>query len=275
MGPIRHISSLSVSFMIISTILSVVIPIAAIIFMAVKKKLNWKATLFGALFFLVFVIVLENIMHNIVLGADATKSVVYQNLPLYVIYGGFAAGIFEETARLLCFRFILKVNSENTIYTGISYGLGHGGIEAMFIGGLASIGNLVTSVMFNRGLFDKLTDSLNGQQLEAFNKSINDLINAPSYMFLITGVERVTSLALQIALSLLVFKAVSDKKWKFLAYAVLIHAGIDMIAILFQRKVITNIFLLEGVILLLTAAVVYAAFRINRAKPLEGEILNE
>lgn len=270
----RHISSLSVSFMIISTILSVVVPIAAIIFMAVKKRLNWKAMLFGTLFFLVFVMVLENIMHYFVIGADVSKSVVYKNLPIYVIYGGFAAGIFEETARFLCFRFILKVNRESTVYTGISYGLGHGGIEAMIIG-LAAIGNLVTSVMVNRGLFDSLTVSMNEQQLEAFNKGINELINAPSYMFLISGVERVMALALQIALSLLVFKAVRYKKWKYISYAVLIHAGIDMIAVLFQRGVITNIFLLEGIILLLTAAVVYAVFRIYRTKPSEGEILNE
>lgn len=259
-----RISNLSVFLMSVSTLLSFVVPIALIIFLGVKRRLNIKATLLGALLFFVFVIVLENIMHYFVLGPDSTKSAIYKNLPVYVLYGGLAAGIFEETARFLCFRFILKVNKENNIYTGISYGLGHGGIETIFIGGIASIGNLVTSVMFNKGSFGSLIATMNPQQLEDFNKGMSELINAPSYMFFMTGLERITALALQIALSLFVFKAVREKKWLYIVYAVLIHAGIDAIAILYQRNVITNIFLIEGSMFIATAVVFYLAFKLNK-----------
>jgi uncharacterized membrane protein YhfC len=159
------------------------------------------------------------------------------------------------------------VGESESIDTGISYGLGHGGIEAILIGGLAAIGNLATSVMYNKGLLSTATAAMNDQQLEAFNKGIDALINTQSYIFLMSGVERMAALVLQIALSLFVFKAVKEKRWQYFAFAILIHAGVDMFAVLFQRGEITNIFLLEGVILLVSVVTAVVAFKINKRNP--------
>lgn len=260
------VSTLSIVYMAISAILAFLVPIAIIVVMGVKRKLNWKAMLFGALLFVVFVLILERIMHYFVLGANPTQSIIYKNPVLYMLYGGFAAGIFEETARLLCFKYLLKVRDNESIYTGVSYGLGHGGIEAILLGGIAAVGNLVTSVMLNGGMLKSVTAAMSGQQLDTFNQGINGLINTPSYMFMISGVERMVALVLQIALSLFVFKAVMEKKWQYFAYAILIHAGIDMFAVLYQKSIITNIFLLEGIILIATVIVGIIALRINKKK---------
>lgn len=275
MDKLGNVSTLSIVFMAISAVLAILVPIALIIFMGIKKRLNWKAMMFGALLFLVFVLLLERIMHILVLGSDPTKSVIFNNPILYMLYGGFAAGIFEETARLLGFKFLIKVRENESIHTGISYGLGHGGIEAILLGGLAAVGNLVISIMLNGGALNALTATMGGQQLDVFNKSISSLITTPSYLFLITGVERMIALALQIALSLFVFKAVTEKKWQFFAYAILIHAGIDMPAVLFQKGIITNVFLLEGTILVLTLIVIFAAFRINKKEPVPEQVTME
>ena len=257
---------MSIVYMTISAVLALLVPIALIVFMGVKKRLKWKAMLFGALLFVVFALILERIMHALVLGADPTQSAIYKNPVLYMLYGGFAAGIFEETARLLCFKSFLKVKNNESIYTGISYGLGHGGIEAILVGGIAAVGNLVTSVMLNSGMLKAVTAAMSGQQLDKFNQGMNGLVNTPSYMFLVSGGERMIALVLQIALSLFVFKAVVEKKWQYFAYAILIHAGIDMLAVLFQRGIIKNVFLLEGIILLATVAVAIVAFKINKKK---------
>jgi uncharacterized membrane protein YhfC len=72
---------------------------------------------------------------------------------------------------------------------------------------------------------------------------------------------------IQIGLSLFVFKAVKEKKRLFYVYAILLHAGIDMFAILFQRGVIKNIVLLEGAVFVAAAVVMAAGFAFNKGKP--------
>ena len=49
------------------------------------------------------------------------------------LYGGLMAGVFEETGRYVSFKWFLK--KETRIQDGLSYGIGHGGIEAMLIVG--------------------------------------------------------------------------------------------------------------------------------------------
>jgi uncharacterized membrane protein YhfC len=260
----QNVSALSITFMAISVFLAIVVPVGIIIWMGVKKMLNAKATFFGALLFIVFAVVLENLMHMLVLGKVPAQSAIYKSPVLYMIYGGFAAGIFEEVARLLGFKFLLRVRDGESFDTAVSYGLGHGGIESVLLGGFASISYLATSVMLNGGLLKGVTATMNEQQLASFNQGITIITTSPSSMFLVVGIERLIALTLQVSLSLFVFKAAVDKKWQFFIYAVLIHAGIDMIAVLGQRGYISNMFVLEGIISLITIASTVVAFRVSK-----------
>ena len=105
---------------------------------------------------------------------------------------------------------------------------------------------------------------MNEQQLASFNQGINIIATSPSSMFLIVGVERLITLTLQVSLSLFVFKAVVEKKWQYFFYAILIHAGVDMIAVLSQRGYISNMFVLEGIVLIMTIASAVAAYKVNK-----------
>lgn len=264
MENIQNVSTLSIVFMSISVFLAIIVPIGIIIWMGVKKRLNAKAAFFGVLLFIVFALVLENLMHRLVLGKDPTQSAIYKNVVLYMLYGGFAAGIFEEAARLLGFKFLIRVREGESLNTGISYGLGHGGIEAVLLGGFVSASYLITSIMLNGGLLKGMTASMNEQQIANFNQGISAITSSPSGLFLIVGIERLIALTLQVALSLFVFKAVTEKKWQYFIYAVLIHAGIDMVAVLGQRGYIGNMYLMEGIVLAATVASIIAAFRVNK-----------
>jgi uncharacterized membrane protein YhfC len=264
MDKIQNVSTLSVTFMAISAFLSIVVPIGIIIWMGVKKTLNAKALFFGALLFIIFSLVLENLTHVLILGKDPTQNAIYKNIVLYMLYGGFAAGIFEETARLLGFKFLVKVSGGESLNTGISYGLGHGGVESALLGGYISISYLLTSIMVNGGMLKGTTAAMNEQQLASFNQEISVLTSSPSNVFLVVGIERVVALTLQVALSLLVFKAVRDKKWLYFIYAILIHAGVDMVAVLGQRGYISNMFVLEGIILLMTIASIVFALKVSK-----------
>lgn len=265
MEKIQNVSTLSITFMTISIFLSIAVPIGIIIWMAVKKMLNAKATFFGALLFIVFVVILENIMHVLVLGKDPAQSAIYKSPVLYLIYSGFAAGIFEEVARLLGFKFLIRVEEGESLSTGISYGIGHGGCEAVLMGGFVSISYLTTSVLINGGQLGSMTAAMNEQQLENFNQGIQLITGSPSSVFLFLGIERLIALVLQVALSLLVFKAVTDKKWQYFTVAILIHAGIRMLQVLGQRGyIISNVYLMDGILLLVTIISIVAAFRVNK-----------
>ena len=259
-----NISTISIVFMAISAGLSILVPITVIVILGMKKRMNWKAMILGAVLFIVFVMILESLMHSAVLGADLSQSAIYRSPWLYMLYGGFAAGIFEETARLLCFKFLVRARENESMDTGISYGLGHGGIEAILIGGLGAVSNLMMSIMYNSGALNSVTAALNSEQLSAFNQGMNNLKNTSPEFFLLGGFERVTALLLQVALSLFVLKAVSDKKWLYFIYAILIHAGIDMFALLYQREIITNIYVLEGIVLIGASITAFFAFRLFR-----------
>lgn len=90
------------------------------------------------------------------------------------------------------------------------YGVGHGGFEAVLILGIVSINNLVNVVLLNTGAFTAaLSENLDVQQaLEA----VSPLATLPAWQFFLGGAERLMAMALHIALSLLVFKAVKDRK---------------------------------------------------------------
>jgi uncharacterized membrane protein YhfC len=51
------------------------------------------------------------------------------------------AGVFEETARYIAYRFLLK---EHNMENGLIYGVGHGGIESIMLVGV----NVVTIGFF-------------------------------------------------------------------------------------------------------------------------------
>ena len=68
--------------------------------------------------------------------------------------------------------------------------------------------------------------------------------------FLAIGFERLCALVIQIALSILVLYSINIEKIKYLFVAIILHAMIDIPAILYQMKVIGNIWIVEGMVLL-------------------------
>ena len=251
-----QVSAAAILFMAVSIVLSILLPVGAVIWLAVKKKLSLKAVLWGALLFPVFALGLEGQgLHRLVFGA-------FPGLPthpyLFGLYGGLAAGVFEETARLIGFRWLIRVKPDESPYTGISYGLGHGGIEAILLGGTASISNLVFSLMINSGSVPAGLES-----------SVQQLLGLQPYIFLFTGVERVFAVVLQISLSMIVLKAVTERKYWYYALAILIHAAIDFPAVLYQTGIIQNLLILEGMVAVFAVAAAFLAWKLYTGRQTE------
>lgn len=236
------VSNASIICIIISGLLSFLFPILLLVYLNKKYKLSFKAVGVGALIFFVSVLILESLMHQYFLIINKSTAKILKNTWIYAIYGAFAAGIFEEVGRFIGYKFMLKGKTERK--DGLAYGIGHGGLEAVILGGVAAIQNLSYSMLINSAtlkssLGTKVSDS-------AITQIKNSLINTSSYSFLLGGFERVFALSIQIFLSLVVLYGIKEKKYIYLLYAILIHAAIDFPAVLFQRGVLTNMWIIEG-----------------------------
>ena len=103
--------------------------------------------------------------------------------------------------------------------------------------GLAMISNLLYSVMINVGGPEALLASQPDVYRARLISAIQALITTPSHHFLLGGVERISAVALQIALSVLVWFAAKrpGKRWLFPA-AIGLHALVDAATVILSGK---------------------------------------
>ena len=230
-------------------ILTIAVPLGIMFFLA-RSGGSWKDFLVGAVTFFVSAMVLERILHLLVLQSGA-GAVIQGSIWLYALYGGLAAGVFEETGRFLAFRFMLR--GRRARITSLAYGIGHGGIEAFLIAGLTMASNLILGLIYSHG----------GSIPSEIVPAVESLLDIPATMFLWSGFERLTAMALHIALSILVFASVhTNRRWLYPA-AVLTHAAVDFAA------VISNAYLpvaaTEFLVMALTAAALLWAAQIYKS----------
>jgi len=250
---------LSIVFMSVSAILAIGLPV--FLFFVFRKKFNAKVIpmLFGVAGFVIFAFVLESLVHGIVLGR-----LIPTEGAVYVLYGAFMAGIFEETARFVAFN-ILKKRKYEGVGTALSYGVGHGGIESILLAGVGMISAIVTSIIINAGNVESITGKLQGDELVASSSQIAQIITTAPYMFLFSGVERISAIAVHISLSVVVFYAVfgKNKLWLY-PLAIVLHAIVDIFAMLYRIGVIKNMFALEAIVCLLAVCFVFFAIWLHR-----------
>lgn len=144
---------------------------------------------------------------------------------------GLSAGIFEETARLLCFRFLMKKNRR--FVDSLSFGFGHGGIEAILITGLSCLSTLQYCLMMNSGSFESLQSILPATNYVHIYQSCTSLAVGT---VLLGGVERIFAMGLHIGFTTLIWKGFREKQiWRYFAVAVLLHGLIDTMSAFMTR----------------------------------------
>lgn len=182
---------------------------------------------------LVFALILESAVHQIVLGSSVGERIL-GNIWLYALYGGLMAGLFEETGRFIAFKTVLKKQDKDV--NALMYGAGHGGFEAAVLLGISMISNIAIAVMINSGSTSVLTETLSGDALTQMEAALEDMTTTAPYIFLIGIIERVFAITLQIALSVIVWTAVKNKKrWYLYPAAILIHFFVDAAAVILMH----------------------------------------
>ena len=133
----------------------------------------------------------------------------------------------------------------------VTYGIGHGGIEAILVLGLTAINNIAIAQLVNSGSIETITNGLTGVQLDQVQAQIAAVASFGAANLLLGLAERAIAMTLHISLSVVVFRAVRQRKAGYLGLAVALHALFDVPAALFQCGVLHSTWLVEALLLVL------------------------
>jgi uncharacterized membrane protein YhfC len=134
------------------------------------------------------------------------------------------AGIFEEVGRYLGYRWLMG-REEKTWSKGVIYGLGHGGLESMLLVAGLAIAQLVTLLTLTPARLEALPPeqrALAQQQLAA-------LAGLPAWAPLLGAWERLWTIPIQVALSVVVLQVFLRGSYRWLWLAILAHALTDFL----------------------------------------------
>ena len=211
------------------TILAMLV-IAIISFIVLKKKWQFSIKLFlvGLIGFALPVMMIEGPINALVLSSFGHSSKWFT-----IIYGGFIAGLIEETTRYLVFKVLAKKRSLITSDI-VAYGFGHGLSEFILLGVMGLLINIIVLQAIHSGQTSQLSPLLVSQ--------VNQLTGFAVVMSLF---ERLIVLLLQVLLTAWDFLAVTKHKLSFYFGAILLHATIDFLAGAYQQGIVRNILLIE------------------------------
>ena len=145
---------------------------------------------------------------------------------LYVFLLALSAGLFETAGRYATIRWMCK--GRLTAINGIAHGIGHGGIEAWYLG-LNMVSNLILCLSLSSGAIDP------SALPEAAQAGVAVLLATPASQFLAAGVERVLTIFCHIALSELVMLSVSRARLRYAALALGLHTLLDFAVVLVNQ----------------------------------------
>ena len=255
---------------ILGTILWIAAPIVLAVIWKIKTKEPVTTILLGAAAFFVFVTILEKPIQNILifptqmgLPDHAISRYINARPLLWVLLVSLFPGVFEETGRFIVFKTLLKKNQNRE--TSISYGIGHGGFEVMYLMGLTYVGNIVYSVMINTGAFGAVIDQVREQapeQVDTLYLLADQLAAFSAADLAVAAVERIFAVLFHIGLSILVFYACKDKrKLSLYPLAILLHTIVDGIAALMMKEIIhLSVWQLEVIIGLAECLTFFGAY---------------
>jgi uncharacterized membrane protein YhfC len=175
------VSTATIAAIIFTLNVCFLVPIGLAVYFYKKHKIYLPAILVGALAFAVTQ-PLSRIPLLQLLSAQDWYSQMAQNTILLALFLSLTAGLFEETGRFICFKYILK--NKLAWKNGLAYGIGHGGFEAIAIVGLSSINNLVFTKIINSGQIDSLAAAL---PPETLNYLVEQLTTASPLVFMLGG----------------------------------------------------------------------------------------
>lgn len=249
----------------LNSILMVIMPIAVAIVIRRKTGAGWPLFFIGAATF-----ILSQVFHipfNWIIGrtgwlpADVTP---WLNLIIVAVFYGLSAGVFEEGARYLTYRFWAK--DARSWSRGMMLGAGHGGIEAIVLGLLLLVNNFTLLIMASSA---SIMRTVPADQQSLILSAAEQVLQTPWYQIPIGTLERAFAIIAHLALSVMVLQVFlrGSHRWLFLAIGY--HALLDAAAVLASQR--WGIYVTEGIIGLIALLGLFIIFRLRTPEPVEPE----
>ncbi len=223
-------------------ILMLGLPIGLWIFVKKRWPVTWGLIGAGALTF-----ILSQVVHlplNWTMGLlGGGRGVALWPRPWVAIIAGLSAGVCEEVARYLVLRYWRT--EARSWKEGVTFGLGHGGLEAIIFGALVVVGFINALAM--RTLDPEMLN-LSNTDLAQLQSQLDAYWATPWYIPLMGGLERVFAITIQTAFAVLVMQTFTRHNMLWLPLAILAHAIVDCAAV-WLGELGASIFVLEGVML--------------------------
>lgn len=206
---------------------AIVYPFVLALIARSRLRISWRYFWYGALVFAVFQIFTRypvvTVLNN-VFAPQLNASAPFR-FTWYVILA-LTAGLFEEVGRYVGYRVLMR-REEKTWNKAVMYGIGHGGIESIVIVGLLGLLSLLNIVITSGLNLNVLAPSQHATVVHQFV-----LLNAQPTWFPLLGIwERLWTLPVHIAFSVMVLQVFRRKNIVWLWLAVLAHAIVDFTAI--------------------------------------------
>ncbi|MHB1154474.1 MAG: YhfC family glutamic-type intramembrane protease [Eubacteriales bacterium] len=239
---------------------TVVLPVIIWILMAIKIKRVSSIIIAGMIGFVVPQLIIRIPVLQLLSMTEGFKTFYNEHYIAYHIILALTAGLFETTGRLFVLRLILHKNE--SFYTALGAGYGHGISEAILLVGMTYVNNLVISLMINIGTLS---------QFEGSDAVVSSLINTETGLFYAAGIERLLTIVFHISMTVLLAYFIYNKKTPVgFLICILIHTGVDFIVPLIYH-ISNNIYLSETA-MLIVALIAAASIIILRPRFAKKEI---
>jgi uncharacterized membrane protein YhfC len=137
----------------------------------------------------------------------------------------FTAGLFEETGRYVGFRWMAR-HDPKTWPMGVMFGLGHGGIESIILVGVNSLVSFFL-LLFLPAIQSRLPAEVSGPLAQA----VSTISAAPAWQILLAAWERLWTLPVHVALSVIVLQVFRRSNVRWLWLAILLHAAVNLVVV--------------------------------------------
>ena len=247
---------------VIAILVETALPIAAGFWAESHLDVAWRVFAYGALVFAVSQLALRIPLLNLLsTRVGITRE---SGFPMILAWSAFlaaTAALFEQAGRYLGYRFLFK-NTKRNWNNAVMYGLGHGGLESIFIVGLPTIITLA-NILTIPGL-DPQAMGLSPEQTQQLLSAKEQIATLGWWMPITAALERVLTLGFQVSMSVLVLQVFLRGSWRWLGYALGLHFLVDLAAPLAATYV--NVFLAEAIVAVFAGASLYWALRLRPAR---------
>ncbi|MDE7194185.1 MAG: YhfC family intramembrane metalloprotease [Oscillospiraceae bacterium] len=252
------VSTETIISLIVGGLLAIILPVAAVIIYKLRRRYTWVVSaMIGAGTFLVFALVLEQLLHRVMLP------VVSGNKVLYCIYGCLAAGVFEETGRFVAYKLFMK--KHHTAQNAVMMGLGHGGFEAMALAGVGLLSNALVAVSVNAVGYDafvRQSTAGNAELAAAVEQQIETIAGMDFGIVALSLFERLIAVTFHVCMSVIVYKSTEKGRLRLFPIAILLHALLDSAAVMYQVGAIGSLITVYSAMVIMTAAVAVPTYKI-------------